>query len=125
MRAQIEMKKELLLYPKFFGPNINQLLIDKLHANVEGSCSGRYGFVVCVTEVTHVGKGKIREGQRRTSLRIARGLGFCPPAWPPPVYSPLSRAPSGAVARSLGVRLCQACGRALCMREGMSGVLAV
>jgi len=62
MFFHIEMKKELLLYPKFFGPNINQLLIDKLHANVEGSCSGRYGFVVCVTEVTHVGKGKIREG---------------------------------------------------------------
>jgi len=62
MFFHIEMKKELLLYPKFFGPNINQLLIDKLHASVEGSCSGRYGFVVCVTEVTHVGKGKIREG---------------------------------------------------------------
>ena len=29
---------------------------------VEGSCSGRYGFVICVTEVKEIGKGRIREG---------------------------------------------------------------
>jgi len=62
MFFHIEMKKELLLYPKHFGPNIQEQLVDKLINSVEGSCSGRYGFVVCVTEVTHTGKGKIREG---------------------------------------------------------------
>ena len=56
------MKKELILFPKYFGPNIQDLLVEKLIASVEGSCSGRYGFVVCVTDVIDVGKGRIREG---------------------------------------------------------------
>lgn len=33
---------------------------------VEGSCSGRYGFIITVTEVLEVGKGKIREGAPRS-----------------------------------------------------------
>ena len=65
------MKKELLLYPKFFGPNIQDLLVEKLIQNVEGSCSGRYGFVVCVTDVIDVGKGKIREGGLRAPRSAA------------------------------------------------------
>lgn len=62
MFFHIEMKKEMLLYPRHFGPNIHELLVDRLISDVEGSCSGRYGFVVCVTEVFEPGKGKIREG---------------------------------------------------------------
>ena len=60
--SQIEMQKELLLYPRHFGPNIQQILLEKLISSVEGSCSGRYGFVVCVTDVFETGKGRIREG---------------------------------------------------------------
>lgn len=62
MFFHIEMQKELLLYPRHFGPNIHELLVDKLISSVEGSCSGRHGFVVCVTDVFEPGKGKIREG---------------------------------------------------------------
>ena len=29
---------------------------------VEGTCSGKYGFIICVTGMGHVGKGAIREG---------------------------------------------------------------
>jgi DNA-directed RNA polymerase II subunit RPB7 len=29
---------------------------------VEGSCSGQHGFVVAVTDVVEIGKGRIREG---------------------------------------------------------------
>ncbi len=29
---------------------------------VEGTCSGKYGFVICVTGMGNVGKGSIREG---------------------------------------------------------------
>ena len=56
------MRKELLLYPRHFGPNVQEILLEKLISSVEGSCSGRYGFVVCVTDIFDAGKGKIREG---------------------------------------------------------------
>lgn len=56
------LKKDVVIFPKDFGPNMQQRLIDKLIEKVEGSCSGRYGFVICVTEVVTLGKGKIREG---------------------------------------------------------------
>jgi len=60
----MELSKELLLYPKHFGPEINKLLQEKLIHTVEGSCSGQYGFVVAVTDVIEIGKGRIREGGR-------------------------------------------------------------
>jgi len=62
MFFHVELRKELLLNPKYVGPNIRELLVEKLIQSVEGSCSGRWGFVVCVTDVIEVGKGKIREG---------------------------------------------------------------
>lgn len=34
-------------------------------SQVEGTCSGRYGFIITVTEVLEHGKGKIREGTPR------------------------------------------------------------
>mmetsp|Transcript_6867 Transcript_6867/g.11513 ORF Transcript_6867/g.11513 Transcript_6867/m.11513 type:complete len:174 (-) Transcript_6867:6-527(-) len=62
MFFHIDMEKDLLLMPKHFGPNLKQHLQEKLVQKVEGSCSGRYGFVICVTEVKNIGKGRIREG---------------------------------------------------------------
>ena len=29
---------------------------------MEGTCSGRYGYIVCVTEMEEIGKGVVREG---------------------------------------------------------------
>jgi DNA-directed RNA polymerase II subunit RPB7 len=58
----LELHKELTLYPRFFSPNIKQLLTTQLIEKVEGTCSGRHGFVITVTEVLHIGKGKIHEG---------------------------------------------------------------
>ena len=86
LRAQCELEKELILYPRHFGPNMKDQLTNKLIAKargprprtyhrerstdslhglpsqVEGTCSGRHGFIITVTEVLEHGKGKIREG---------------------------------------------------------------
>lgn len=50
------------MYPKSFGPDLEDTIRYKLLKSVEGSCSGRYGFVVTVTDIHSVGDGKIREG---------------------------------------------------------------
>uniref|UniRef100_A0A7S0Q1B7 DNA-directed RNA polymerase II subunit RPB7 n=1 Tax=Coccolithus braarudii TaxID=221442 RepID=A0A7S0Q1B7_9EUKA len=62
MFFHIPMERELLLYPNHFGPNVHELLVKKLIAKVEGSCSGRHGFVICVTDIQTTGAGRIREG---------------------------------------------------------------
>jgi len=62
MFFHITMEKDLLLLPQNFGPNLKEHLQQKLVQKMEGSCSGRYGFVICVTDVLDTGKGKIREG---------------------------------------------------------------
>jgi len=62
MFFHITMERDLLLLPAHFGPNLKEHLNQKLIQKVEGSCSGRWGFVICVTDVLDHGKGKIREG---------------------------------------------------------------
>jgi DNA-directed RNA polymerase subunit E'/Rpb7 len=37
-------------------------LVTKLHSEVEGTCSGRYGFIITVARVDHIGMGKVQEG---------------------------------------------------------------
>ena len=58
-------------------------------ATVEGSCSGQHGFVVAVTDVIEIGKGRIREGGHNPHwltrfsahpCHLCRGF---LPTWPP------------------------------------------
>jgi len=62
MFFHIDMEKDLLVLPQHFGPTLKDYLRQKLIDKVEGSCSGRFGFVICVTEIKSIGKGRIREG---------------------------------------------------------------
>jgi len=62
MFFHITLEKTLSLQPKYFGPNLKSTLVHKLHSEVEGTCSGRYGFIITVTSVEKVGMGKIEEG---------------------------------------------------------------
>ena len=48
------------LHPQFFGPQIEKYVTQRLHEEVEGSCSGRYGAIVCIIEVTDIGKGVLQ-----------------------------------------------------------------
>lgn len=50
------------LHPRHFGARLREKLVSKLMKDVEGTCSGRHGFVVAVTGIDDVGKGLIREG---------------------------------------------------------------
>jgi DNA-directed RNA polymerase II subunit RPB7 len=68
--AQCELEKELILYPRNFGPDLRGFLTKRLIEKVEGSCSGRHGFIIAVTEVLSVGKGKIREGAGLVTFAI-------------------------------------------------------
>lgn len=72
----LELTEELQLQPRFFGRNIKDTLQIRLeqkvckhaspcqHASpqVEGTCSGKYGFVICVLNLNDIGKGLIQPG---------------------------------------------------------------
>ena len=51
MFFHILMEKDLHIYPRHFGPRLKQHLQDELVRKVEGTCSGRYGFIITVTQV--------------------------------------------------------------------------
>ncbi|ORX57796.1 hypothetical protein BCR36DRAFT_344469 [Piromyces finnis] len=49
----------ILLHPQYFGPNIQACLIRRLHDEVEGTCSGRFGFIISVIEITSISRGML------------------------------------------------------------------
>jgi DNA-directed RNA polymerase II subunit RPB7 len=56
------LEHEIILHPKYFGRKMDEILLQRLHAEVESTCTGRYGYIVCVTTVDSVSKGRIIEG---------------------------------------------------------------
>lgn len=60
---QITLDKEILLHPRYFGPNLLNTVKQKLFSEVEGTCTGKHGFVVAVTTIDKIGAGRILPGQ--------------------------------------------------------------
>ena len=91
MFYHLSLEHEILLHPRYFGPSlmdtVKQVNLDinspskktsfsincyfnifqKLFSEVEGTCTGRHGFVVAVTTVDDVGAGLVQPGQARRS----------------------------------------------------------
>ncbi|PPR85844.1 hypothetical protein GOBAR_AA34837 [Gossypium barbadense] len=58
----IVLERNMQLHPRHFGRNLRENIVSKLMKDVEGTCSGRHGFVVAITGIENVGKGLIRDG---------------------------------------------------------------
>ncbi|KAK4783757.1 hypothetical protein SAY86_018125 [Trapa natans] len=56
------LEKSMQVHPQHFGPRLKANLISTLMKQVEGTCSGRHGFVVAITGIQSIGKGMIRDG---------------------------------------------------------------
>lgn len=56
------MEHEILLHPKYFGPQLLETVKQKLYTEVEGTCTGKYGFVIAVTTIDNIGAGVIQPG---------------------------------------------------------------
>lgn len=50
------------LHPSFFGPAMVKFLEAKLRDDVEGTCTGRYGYIISVIRVTSIGDGTVLPG---------------------------------------------------------------
>ena len=51
-----------MLHPSYFGPRMQQYLESKLYSDVEGTCSGQFGFIIAVVSISDIGKGMVVPG---------------------------------------------------------------
>lgn len=51
MFYHISLEHEISLHPQYFGPKLLETIKQKLFNEVEGTCTGKYGFVVAVTTI--------------------------------------------------------------------------
>nr|CAD7594566.1 unnamed protein product [Timema genevievae] len=61
--VNISLEHEILLHPRYFGPQLLETVKQKLYTEVEGTCTGKYGFVIAVTTIDNIGAGIIQPGQ--------------------------------------------------------------
>ncbi|XP_069956036.1 DNA-directed RNA polymerase II subunit RPB7 isoform X3 [Cherax quadricarinatus] len=59
----ISLEHEILLHPRYFGPQLMDTVRQMLFTEVEGTCTGKYGFVIAVTTIDHIGSGMIQAGR--------------------------------------------------------------
>ena len=62
MFYHLQLTKELEIPPRYFAAKIDDEITRRLRQDVEGTCSGRHGFVIAVTNLVDKGAGMIREG---------------------------------------------------------------
>uniref|UniRef100_A0A667IHI0 DNA-directed RNA polymerase subunit n=1 Tax=Lynx canadensis TaxID=61383 RepID=A0A667IHI0_LYNCA len=60
MFYHISLEHEILLHPRYFGPNLLNTVKQKLFTEVEGTCTGKYGFVIAVTTIDNIGAVKYK-----------------------------------------------------------------
>ena len=59
---QKELTHTILLHPSYFGPRMAQYLESKLYSDVEGTCSGAFGYIIAVVSILDIGKGMVLSG---------------------------------------------------------------
>nr|ACO10540.1 DNA-directed RNA polymerase II subunit RPB7 [Caligus rogercresseyi] len=62
MFYHICLDHEIRLHPRYFGPTLLDRVKQKLFTEVEGTCTGKYGFVIAVTTIDNIGAGIIQPG---------------------------------------------------------------
>ena len=63
MFYHISLEHEILLHPRYFGPSLLETVKQKLFTEVEGTCTGKHGFVIAVTTIDNIGDGLIQPGR--------------------------------------------------------------
>ena len=73
------MSHRILLHPSYFGPRMLSYLESKLYADVEGTCSGQYGYIIAVVSILDIGKGMVLSGSGQAEFIIRyRAIVFKP-----------------------------------------------
>lgn len=73
------MSHTIQLYPTTFGPRVTDLLKTRLRMEIEGSCTGRYGYVVAVLEILDATQGTIIPGAGLAEFDVKYKAVVCKP----------------------------------------------
>ncbi|WFD03386.1 DNA-directed RNA polymerase II subunit [Malassezia obtusa] len=57
------------LHPSFYGPSMIEFLSRKLKDDVEGTCTGKYGYIIKVVSIMDVGQGRVMPGTGLAEFR--------------------------------------------------------
>mmetsp|Transcript_6638 Transcript_6638/g.16888 ORF Transcript_6638/g.16888 Transcript_6638/m.16888 type:complete len:177 (+) Transcript_6638:294-824(+) len=66
----LEMERIVTLPPQTFGSGLRETLHKQLISEVEGTCSGKHGYIVCVTRIVDAGKGRIQMGTGKATFHM-------------------------------------------------------
>ncbi|KAF9792866.1 RNA polymerase Rpb7 [Thelephora terrestris] len=66
-----ELTHTILLHPSYFGPRMLQFLESKLYSDVEGTCSGQFGYIIAVVSMSDIGNGIVLPGSGQAEF-VAR-----------------------------------------------------
>ncbi|KAL7414078.1 RNA polymerase Rpb7 [Mrakia frigida] len=64
-----QLTQTILLHPSYFGPQMTEYLEQKLHSDVQGTCSGRLGYIIKVLSILDHGTGKVLNGTGEAEFR--------------------------------------------------------
>jgi DNA-directed RNA polymerase II subunit RPB7 len=70
MFFHIPMERVISLEPRYLGPNYANVLKSRVHQEVEGTCSGRHGFIIYVTAIDRFDRGKVQEGTGYVQFKV-------------------------------------------------------
>lgn len=71
-----DLTHTISLHPQYFGPQIKEFLIKRLHEEVEGTCSGRYGYIINVVQVVEIGRGVLQAATGMAEYEIEYKVPF-------------------------------------------------
>jgi DNA-directed RNA polymerase II subunit RPB7 len=57
-----DLTQRIQLHPECFGPSLQMHITDRLHRDVEGTCTGRHGYIISVLNVKSISHGTILDG---------------------------------------------------------------
>jgi len=66
----LEMERIVTLPPQHFGSGMRETLHKQLVREVEGTCSGKHGYIVSVTKITDSGKGRVQVGTGKATFHM-------------------------------------------------------
>lgn len=79
INEQKELTHRILLHPSYFGPQMEKYLENKLYADVEGTCSGAFGYIIAVLSIEDIGQGNVLSGSGQAEfLTVYRAIVFKP-----------------------------------------------
>lgn len=71
MFFHVRREKNVVLEPRHFGARMKDVIMEKIKLEMEGTCSGRYGFIVCITHIENVSEGIITDdGTARAKFAV-------------------------------------------------------